>query len=109
LVAEGLLRQLGAETRLANDGSQALRAFDEHPIDLILMDCRMPVMNGYEATREIRAREAERGGHVQIVGLTANAFAGDRELCLTSGMDDYLAKPVMPDELQRVLEGLMRT
>jgi CheY-like chemotaxis protein len=66
---------------------------------LILMDVSMPEMNGYEATRAIRAYEAGKGEHIPIIGVTAHALKGDRDKCLDSGMDDYLPKPISPDRL----------
>jgi CheY-like chemotaxis protein len=73
--------------------------------DLILMDCQMPVLDGFEATRRIRAWEAGQphSPHIAIVAMTANAMAGDREACLSSGMDDYLSKPVKRQDLSEVL------
>jgi CheY-like chemotaxis protein len=66
---------------------------------LILMDVSMPEMNGYEATRAIRAGEAGKGAHIPIIGVTAHALKGDREKCIEAGMDDYLSKPISPDRL----------
>jgi CheY-like chemotaxis protein len=95
MVAVGTLRQLGYLTETAGDGAQAVERASEHNYDAILMDCRMPVMDGYEATRELRAREASRGTHrVPIIAVTANVVAGDRQRCLDAGMDDYLVKPL---------------
>jgi two-component system, sensor histidine kinase and response regulator len=84
-------------------GLEALRALQLSSYDLILMDCQMPEIDGYDATREIRRRE--RGGvHVPIVAITARAMHGDREKCLGAGMDDYVAKPVRPEDLANVIK-----
>lgn len=99
-VATGMLERLGFDVQTANDGSIALRMVEERAFDLILMDYQMPVMNGIDATRAIRAL----GLKVPIVGLTANAFVEDREACIGAGMDDFIAKPVTRDKLVTVLQ-----
>ena len=90
-----MLDQLGCEVVLATSGTEAVEAFEPGRFDLVLMDCQMPELDGYEATRRIRV--LERKGHgqekVPIVALTANAMEGDRERCIDAGMDDYLPKP----------------
>ena len=89
---------------MANDGAQALQATREKRYDLILMDVQMPVMDGMEATRQIRdPHSGSLNPAVTIVALTAHAMAGDRERCLNMGMDDYLAKPIKAAELQEVI------
>lgn len=93
-VAAKLLESLGCETQVAEDGAEVLRRLEHETFDLIFMDCQMPQLDGYEATRAIRLSEAARGAHLPIVGMTASAIAGDRERALGSGMDDYLTKPV---------------
>jgi signal transduction histidine kinase len=101
-VAARILERLGCEVDLANDGSEALEATRKSDYDAILMDCEMPGMDGFEATRRLREREA--GGRRSIViALTANAMAGDRERCLEAGMDDYVTKPIASEALARVL------
>ena len=83
---------------------EALEAFTRDAFDLILMDVQMPVMNGYAAAQAIRAAERGTGRHIPIVALTAHVMKGDREICLEAGMDDYLSKPIHPQELAAVLE-----
>jgi CheY-like chemotaxis protein len=103
-VAKKMLLRLGLECDVAQDGLDALRAIDHHQYDLVLMDCQMPRMDGYEATRAIRLREATKGfSRLPVIAMTANAMDGDREKCLDSGMDDYLAKPIMPATLRLML------
>ncbi len=103
-----MLQKLGYRPNFVGDGREALVAWERFGYDLILMDCQMPVMDGYSATREIRRKELERAaipGHrrVPIVALTANAMRGDAERCLAAGMDGYLSKPVRLEELQAVI------
>ena len=105
-VVETLLTHLGARVRVAVNGALAFQAVQDEHFDLILMDCQMPRMDGFEATRRIRAWEQVQSGRapLRIVALTANALAGDREACLAAGMDDYLAKPVTRAKLAALLE-----
>ncbi|HOX50155.1 MAG TPA: response regulator [Fibrobacteria bacterium] len=105
LVVEGILSSMGYEVRLVTDGVQAIQALESEPFDLVLMDCQMPRLNGFEATRRIRSpdsRAIEPG--IPIVALTANALDDDRDLCLEAGMDDYLPKPFAPESLGAMLE-----
>jgi two-component system sensor histidine kinase/response regulator len=104
MVAVQLLRRLGYHAEVAANGAEAFAAFRTMPFDLILMDCQMPQMDGYEATRAIREAERSTDGHIPIIAATANAMLGDREKCLAAGMDDYLPKPVKMDELKTMLE-----
>jgi len=97
------LAKLGYRADVAENGRAALDAMQEQDYDLILMDCQMPVMDGFEATRAIRDSEKNQGGHLTIVAMTANAMQGDRETCILAGMDDYLPKPVVMDELKALL------
>jgi signal transduction histidine kinase/DNA-binding response OmpR family regulator len=98
-VAVALLARLGHTTEVAFNGREALAAIARIPFDLVLMDCQMPVMDGLEATRQLRVREQRTGEHVPVIAMTANAMEGDRERCLAAGMDDYLAKPILGKEL----------
>jgi len=103
-VAREFIRLFGPEVDLASNGFEALQAFARRPYDLVLMDCQMPGMDGFEATAAIRAKAASDGiACPPIVAVTANALRGDRERCLEAGMDDYLAKPVLPENLRRML------
>ncbi len=97
-----LLRQLSYDAEVAADGQQAIDALAEAPFDTVLMDVQMPELDGLEATRRIRARWPDRP--LQIIAMTANAMAGDREACLAAGMDDYLSKPIRAAELSAALE-----
>ena len=101
LVLEEMLRNCGCACTLADNGEEALAILDGQQFDVVLMDMQMPVMDGLTATRELRRREAAEGRARQLViALTANALAGDREMCLEAGMDDYVAKPVTFDALR---------
>nr|WP_059391512.1 response regulator [Pseudomonas toyotomiensis] len=102
MVAKGMLAKLGYQVLVAAHGAEALEVLEQEPIDLILMDCNMPVMDGYEASRRIRSN-----GHwpeLPIVALTANALSDERERCRAAGMNDYLAKPFRREELAVMLD-----
>jgi signal transduction histidine kinase/CheY-like chemotaxis protein len=103
LVASKLLQKFGYAHRIAENGEEALKQMAERSFDAILMDCQMPVMDGFEATRTIRLMEENTGQHIPIIGLTANALDGDRERCMACGMDDYSTKPIKINELQEKL------
>jgi signal transduction histidine kinase/ligand-binding sensor domain-containing protein/CheY-like chemotaxis protein len=98
-----MLEKMGHEVLLAPNGKVAVQKSQQETFDLILMDVHMPEMDGYAATAMIREWERRRGGHVPIIALTAGAMAGDRELCLKSGMDGYLSKPIDIKELKQTL------
>jgi CheY-like chemotaxis protein len=101
------LRKLGYEADIAANGLEVLTAYEQTPYDVILMDCHMPEMGGYEASRKIRERASNADGNskprIRIIALTANAMEGDREKCLAAGMDDYLSKPTRIDDLSAAL------
>jgi signal transduction histidine kinase/DNA-binding response OmpR family regulator len=101
-VAEGMLARRGCAVDIAANGLEAVKAVFERPYSVVLMDCQMPEMDGYEATAEIRRREGA-GPRVPIVAMTAHSMKGDRERCLAAGMDDYVPKPLEPDALDAVL------
>jgi signal transduction histidine kinase/CheY-like chemotaxis protein len=104
MVVEEMLKKLGCVVDVVSDGDAARAAAARGRYDLIFMDCHMPVMDGYEATRRIREDERSRGTHTPIVALTADALAGDRERCIESGMDDYMTKPVSSASLAAALQ-----
>lgn len=103
-IARLQLQELGCRVHVVNNGREAMYATMRTCYDIVLMDCAMPLMDGYEATRKIRKQDALSGRHTIIVALTAHAMQGDREKCLSSGMDDYLSKPVSADQLREVLQ-----
>ncbi len=102
-LAMTLLEKAGHRVSLATTGADAVTRWREGEVDLILMDVQMPVLDGLEATRQIRQQEQKTGTHVPIVAMTAHAMTGDRERCLQAGMDDYLSKPIHRPELLAVL------
>ncbi|MHC4877678.1 MAG: PAS domain S-box protein [Planctomycetota bacterium] len=109
LYAGELLKSLGCTCDTVFDGSKAVEAVQQRRYDLVLMDCRMPEMDGFEATRRIRELEAQGllDGHLPIIALTANAINGDRERCLDSGMDEYLSKPFKVENVAAVLRAFV--
>ncbi len=104
-VVQELLRRFGCEVTVAENGARGVAAFSGGGFDLLFMDCQMPVLDGFAATREIRRLEAAagEGSRVPIVALTAHALVGDREACLESGMDDYLSKPFRQEQMEEIL------
>ena len=105
IVMRQQLARLGYQATLATHGREALEklALPNHGYELVLMDCQMPQMDGFEATRRIREREQVHGGHIPIIAMTAQALKGDRERCIAAGMDDYVSKPVGMAALSQVL------
>jgi two-component system, sensor histidine kinase and response regulator len=102
-VAIRLLEKRGHRVALAANGREALEALEKETFDLVLMDLQMPEMGGIEATAALREKERIRGTHVPVIALTAHAMKGDSERCLAAGMDDYLSKPIRPQELDELL------
>ena len=103
LVATRLLEKRGHSVRIAANGLLALNALAEESFDLVFMDLQMPELDGWQAIAAIRAGEGITGRHLKVVALTAHAMTGDRERCLAAGMDGYLAKPIRPEECDRLL------
>ncbi|KZZ63619.1 hypothetical protein A3765_07790 [Oleiphilus sp. HI0130] len=103
MVAELMLTNVSVNVVMAEDGRQAVDALQEQDFDLVFMDCQMPVMDGYEASRSIRQLAAPKKANVPIIAMTANAMKGDKEMCLNAGMDDYIAKPVDAQKLYALM------
>jgi two-component system sensor kinase len=105
-VAVGLLELRGHQVAVAHNGQEALEALERAPFDVVLMDLEMPELDGLEATRRLRTREQATQAHTPVIAMTAHAVQGCRDRCLEAGMDDYIAKPIQPAELFRVLESV---
>jgi CheY-like chemotaxis protein len=107
-VAQGILKKIGYNITIAKNGREVVSAYQKDYWDLILMDCQMPEMDGFEATEAIRKMEKDSGYHIPIIALTANAMQGDEQKCIRAGMDDYLAKPIQKEQLSRVIAYHLR-
>jgi len=107
LLAVTLLEKRKHRVTVAADGEQVLEALRHASFDLILMDVQMPKMDGLQATARIRQQEAQRGGHIPIIAMTANTMQGDRERCLEAGMDGYIPKPLQREQLHRTIEVIL--
>jgi PAS domain S-box-containing protein len=107
-LASRMLEKRGHRVTVTANGLEAIDALANRNFDLVLMDIQMPEMDGFEATAEIRKREELDGTHMPIIALTANAMKGDRERCLAAGMDGYLSKPIVPHELDDLLETYLK-
>ncbi len=99
-----LLQKRGHHIAAAENGQQALDALERENFDLVLMDVQMPVLDGLDAIRAIRAKEQSSGSHLPIIALTAHAMKGDRERCLASGADDYVTKPIRTPDLLAAID-----
>ncbi len=104
LMAQTMLKQTGFKIHAASNGKIALDIYKTNELDMILMDCQMPVMDGFAASREIRELEKQTAKHIPIIALTANAFKEDKDACLDAGMDDFLSKPFKKKQLLGVIE-----
>jgi CheY-like chemotaxis protein len=109
-IVQLMLKKIGYHADLVENGRQAVKAVQEGNYDLVLMDMQMPEMDGFEATREIRRIESEKKSPagIYIIALTADAMVGDREKCLYAGMNDYLSKPLRPQDLQAALQRFVQ-
>jgi two-component system sensor histidine kinase/response regulator len=106
MVAKGMLKKFGILADLAANGEEAVHALETLPYDLVFMDCQMPLLDGYEATRRIRDSQSKvLDRAVPVVAMTANTMQGDREKCLAVGMDDFISKPVSPTKLLQALQN----
>jgi CheY-like chemotaxis protein len=102
-----LLESRGHRATIAENGRQAIEQIEKESYDLVLMDVQMPIMDGLEATREIRNREKQTGRHIPIIAMTAHAMKGDRERCLEAGMDNYISKPISSEMLFKTIWALL--
>jgi len=109
-VAIALLRKMGMQSDVVANGLEAVNALQTIPYDLVLMDCQMPEMDGYEATSKIRQPESKAlNPRIPIIAMTALAMFGDREKCIQAGMDDFIAKPVLRRDLTKMLDRWLAT
>ena len=106
-LAVRLLEKRGYSVIIAGNGREAVEAFENNQLDVVLMDIQMPEMNGFEATAAIRAKEKLTGGHIPIIALTAHALKSDQERCISAGMDGYVSKPIRTSELFYVIESML--
>ena len=104
VLAVRLLEKRGHTVAVTGNGKEALAALEKQSFDLVLMDVQMPDMDGFEATAAIRKKEKTSGNHLPVIAMTAHAMVGDRERCLQAGMDDYIMKPIRPEELNDLLK-----
>ncbi len=109
MVAEAMVKQLGCDVQIAENGIVALEEYEKGSYEFIFMDCMMPGMDGYEATREIRHIESKTGKHIPIIAMTANAMEGDKDKCLKAGMDGYIAKPTRKEDIKLALDKYVFT
>jgi CheY-like chemotaxis protein len=100
IVFSQILEAAGIGFNIVNNGAEAVEAYCRQRPTIVIMDVSMPVMNGLQATIEIRRLEADTGERIPIIGVTAHALDGDREMCMTAGMDDYMTKPISPERLE---------
>lgn len=103
-IAVKMLQRCGYYVDVVANGSEAIAALRSAPYDLVLMDCQMPEMDGYEATRRIRASTPLPWSSIPVVAMTASAMTGDREKCIAAGMNDYVSKPIRVKDLQDMIE-----
>jgi CheY-like chemotaxis protein len=104
VLAVRLLEKRGHSVTVAGNGKEALAALEKDTFDLVLMDVQMPEMDGFEAKAAIREKEKASGHHLPVIAMTVHAMAGDRERCVEAGMDDYITKPIQPQELSELLK-----
>ncbi|AFM39704.1 CheY-like receiver domain-containing protein [Desulfosporosinus acidiphilus SJ4] len=104
MVMEKIAIRKGWEVLLAENGEVAVDIYQKLEFEVIIMDCQMPILDGFKATRAIRQLESNSGTHIPIIALTANTLEGDREKCLNAGMDDYLTKPIETNDFYTIVE-----